>query len=657
MIGNIIRDGKGEIIDDSISVSLFQPSDAVKEITAAVRDDYSVGNTNLHRPFEEFNDRSLIQIMNDNQRIFNAYVPPRDQDPDNSWRAQTVRPLTRNKIISIAAHVTVSILVPDVFAQNDQDDEDKEAANVMKDLIEWTINNSDYEETFLFAVISGLVNPVMILEAEYAEVMQRVKVKLDNGEIAFRQVLDEVLSGFQANVVPPNELLIANFYEYSLQRQRFIIRRRFISYDEARERWGSHKNFEFVRPGVRVFFSDQEGMFYDERDDSLPDEVEEVVYYNRTEDTEIPFVNGIYHGDDNTEANMIKHRDANGNPKYKFAKSGYEPIDEKHFFYYKSSVSKLGPEQEVVDTLWNMIIDGSFLDQMPPISIFGEEEVDSGVIFPGVTNVFSKDTRLEPMQRGSSNSATNALAMVERSMAEGSIDATQAGIPLPKQATAFELSQNQENARIQLGLFGKMIATLVVDYGNLMIDDILNHMTVGQVEEITAGVTRMKFRRFLLPDKTENGRKVTRKIEFTDELFGLEQTEEEKDEASFKIAEEQGGLRSGSRLIKVNPALFRRLKFMLIVVADAMLPKNEFLQKALKLQAYDRMIANPFVDQRAVTEDFLVETFADGDVDKYMKDEGQTLPMGPEGAEEGQIETPPKSALIESLVNNQSTAS
>jgi len=659
VIGNIIRDGKGKIIDETISPSPYQPSKAIIKITSAIRDDYSTAENNLNKPYEEFNDRSLVIIMNDNQRAFNAYIPPRSSNPDESWRANTIRPLTRNKIISIAAHVTASIMVPDVFAQNDQDDEDKEAANVMKDLIEWTINNSDYEESFLFAVISALVNPVVVLKAEFTEVMQQVKIKMANGDMTVKEMVDEVLSGFQTMVVPPDEFLIANVYQYTLQRQRFIIRRKFIEYDEARVTYGEHENFEFVRPGINTFYTDQEGMFYDQRDTSLDSEVEEVTYYNRQEDLEVVFVNGIYMGDDNTEANRMSHRDNMDRPKYPYAKSGYEPIDEKHFFYYKSAVSKLGPDQQLVDTLYNMILDGTFLSIMPPINIFGEEDIDTGVVFPGVTNNFSKSTKVEVMETGKNlNAGFNALGMVEKSMAESSQDQLQAGLSPATGRTAFEISQVQENARIQLGLFGKMIASLVVDFGGLMVDDILNHMTVGQVEEITAGIPRMKFRTFLLPDKTENGRTVSRKIKLTDELFGMElDTDEAKFEASKLTAREQGGLDSGTRLIKVNPALFRKLKFMLTMTADTMLPKNEFLKKALDLEAYDRMITNPLVDAQAVTRDFLVETFADGDVDKYMKQGGQTLGLPAEGSEAAPGAPPAgggTSSLVEGLVGTSS---
>ena len=167
MIGTeIVRDRNGKIMDDTISSSLYQPSDDVKELTGAIRTDYSIGHNNMNRTYEEFDDRSLTLIMNDNQRAFNAYIGGRSQNPDESWRADTVRPLTRDKVITMAAHLTASIMVPGVFAQNKEDEEDKEAAEVMSDLVEWVIRNSDYEESFLFAVIGALVNPVTIMKAE-----------------------------------------------------------------------------------------------------------------------------------------------------------------------------------------------------------------------------------------------------------------------------------------------------------------------------------------------------------------------------------------------------------------------------------------------------------------------------------------------------------
>lgn len=616
MIGTIEVDKKGNPISKP---SLYSPKESVKKLTARVKQDYAIGHRILHDTHREFNNRSLIQVMNDDQRVFNAFVPAKSSNPDDAWRAQTVRPITRNKVISIAAHTTASLLYPNVFAQNEEDNQDKEAANVMRDLIEWVVKNSNYESSLLFGIISSLVNPAVILQADFNEVMQTIREK-KNGKIVTREEIDYVLSGFSTNIIPVDELLITNVYEYEIQRQRALGRRRFIEYDEAKALWGEASNFKFVQPGVRAIHNETDGMFYEQKDDSLGTLVEEFTYYNRREDLQLTFVNGILVSD---EDQPMKHRNYRGHPCYPFAKSGYEPIDERRFFYYKSCVSKLGPDQNLIDTLYNMVIDGSYLSLMPPLAVMGDEEVNSSVMFPGSVTNFNKETRIEPVNTGLNLTAGfNALQLVEKSMSETSQDDIRSGIPGPIGRTAYETARLEQNARIQLGLFGKLVAQMVKDYGYLLMDNILNHLTVAEVEEITAGETRLKWRSFLLADKVDEGNKVTRKIELNPEPFEEIYDDEDEENASFEVMEEEGGLDSDTRIYKVNPTLFRKLNFLLSVEADEMLPKNESFEKAFKLEAYDRMITNPLVDQKAVTRDFLLETFARGESSKYLSEDG-----------------------------------
>lgn len=601
----------GDIKDKNVSD--YQPPVEVRELTMRVRDDYQTGDDILNRPFREFNDKSVIQRMDLDQKAFNSYVDPMSGDPEESWRYNGVRPLTRNKIISIAAHVTAALIYPKVFAQNTNDKEDKAAASVMRDLIEWNIQNSDYELSFLYAVISALTNPAVILQEEFSEVMETIKVKSENG-VSYQEIIDDVFSGFQMHIVPVDEFLITNPYEFHLQRQKSVIRRRFINYSEAEARYGDHENFKYVKPGVRTLYDDESGSFYDQKDDSLEDLCEEVIFYNRTEDLEVPFVNGIYHGDENVDHNMIKHRDQKGRPKYPFAKSGYEPIDEKRFFYYKSAVFKLANEQDVLDRMWRMAMDGTFLDTMPPVIISGDDQVDTGVVFPGQTTGFSKDTKATPLRVANPNSAFNAIQGIEQSASESSQDPSRAGLSQPGSQTAFETARIESNARTQLGLFGKMVAALVKDFGFLMIHDIIRYQTVGEAEEMMSGEIRMKFRSFVLPEQIENGKKVSKSIIFTDEFMGRTPTMQD----SFNLLEEQGGPDADKKLYKVNPHLFSRLSFMITVDPDTLMPRNEAFEKAMNLEAYDRMILDPYTNKQAVSQDFLVETFAKGDSDRYM---------------------------------------
>jgi len=228
----------------------YMPSKEVRDITAAVQYDYMMGSQLLNKPRPEYNDRSVRDEMNINQMSFNSYIPPRSQDPDDDWRAQTVRPLTRNKIISIAAHVTQEVLFPNVFAQNDRDDEDKAAAMVMRDLIEWAIYNSAYVNTFLMAVITALVDPAVIVEARFAEVIRKIKELKEDGTYTLKEVVDDVMSGFQFDVVPANQLLISNIYEPNIQKQRFVIKTKLIDYKEAQMVYGHYENFKYVQPGA-----------------------------------------------------------------------------------------------------------------------------------------------------------------------------------------------------------------------------------------------------------------------------------------------------------------------------------------------------------------------------------------------------------------------
>jgi len=618
VIGDLPVDKDGK---PTLPKSRYEPTEPVRLMTDRVKKDYFIGYTINHKPYAEFNDRDLVTVIGDNQKKFNSYIPPESSDPEESWRWRGVRPITRNKIISLAAHTTASIIFPNVFAQNEADEEDQQAGEIMRDLVKWNIKNSKYEISFLFGVIAALVNPVSYFNIDFIERLQTIKERNENGSITTRDVLDDVLSGIQLYSVPADEMMIGNIYEFELQRQRFLIRRRFIEYDEAMAIHGEHANFEFVQPGIQTIYDNATDTFYDQVDEEMPTMVEEVVYFNRREDTEIPFVNGIYMGDTDVNDNPMRHRDNRGKPYYPYVKFGYEPIDEKKFYFYKSAVDKIAPDQDLIDTMWRMVMDGTFLAVMPPMGISGSaERAPTSIIMPGAVSNLPEGTEFHNLAPKSDlNAGWRALQGIEESIIEGSQAPSRQGIAEKGQKTAFEISKIEENARVQLGIFGKQLKDMVESVGSLMINLIIHFQTIGEAEELTGGETQMKFRTFLLEDEVDEGKNVTKKIKFSEELIGSVYSEEEKEQRERALIDEEGGFDSNTRIYKVNPELFSKLKFKVVVEADSLLPRNEAFEKALKLEAYDRMIQNPFVDQEAVTRDFLVKPLAKSEAEKYMK--------------------------------------
>lgn len=613
--------------DGSISIkemqSSYKPSQAVKILTLQIKQDYEVGYEINHREFAEFNNMSLIDRSNVDQKAFNSYVPPKSLDPDESWRWNGVSDITRAKTLSTAAHLVSGMMYPGTFAQNDEDEEDQMASYVMGELIEWNIKHSSYELTFLYGVIAALVNPVAYIHVDYAEVMQTIKERTADG-ITSKEVIDKMLSGLQIHNVPADEILITNAYEFHIQKQRAIMRRRTPDYDELKAKYGTHENWRYVTPGIKALYNEDDAMFYDQNDDDLTTLGEEVIYYNRREDIEVPFVNGIYFGETDVTANPIKHRDNKNRPKYPYVKFGAEPIDEKSFYFYKSLVARLSNNQEEYDLLRRMMFDGTLMEVMSSMAIVGGETANTDIMFPGTVTNIPKDSKvLAPMAGRNLQAGWQAIGEMKEEMSRSSQEDQLGGKYTGQQKTAFEAAKIEANARINLGIMGRLILQMVSDIGELIVDKIVIHQTIREVSEIVSDGP--KYRNFLLADKTDRGKNVTEKISFDAELMNMKLDKKGKLRESFKVLSKQGGKKGKTKLIRVNPRLFSRLNFLIMVEPESWMPRNKRFEEMISLEKYDRLIASPYTDHEAVTQDFLLKPLAKNKSEKYMLKDKQKI--------------------------------
>lgn len=615
----MILDYWGKPLKTTSTPSAYRPDDTTKDRTSEVLKDFKLALSLRQKTYPEFNDRTLIDYQSDSQRAFNGYKGPSSNDPDESWKANVVRPITRNRIISIAAHVTGAVIYPSIFAQNTQDEEDKDASTVMRDLMEWSGENSTptYVRTFLYAVVAALVNPAVIIRTEFAEVYRKIKEIRDTGWTE-KRVIDEVMSGFQDAIVPVDELYIADFYTHDIQKQGFLIRRRVLDYNVAKAKHGDHADWEHVKAGVQTLFDKESEGWYDQKDSKLSEhQVEEVIYERRHDDLCLYYVNGVLVSDPD-QPNPREDK------KYPYAKTGYELVDEGQFFYYRSLADKMSSDQEVIDRLYELTINGAILDMMPPLAHYGNEEIDKSVIVPGAVNSFSETTKLERINTGgNSNAAQAMLEKVEASASESSQDILQSGQSVGGDQTAYEIGRLEANAKIMLGMFAKMIGFLVQEYGYLRVGDILQYMTIADIGQGSGAQSLLRFQSFLMPDRQVEGKTKTRKIEFT-----YDRAEDDMDESN-KILERED--KDGApQIYKVNPDVFRQLKFKIRVIPEPKPAFSDALDKALRLEAYDRAVSNPLANQEAIFKDFLLGgyDFAKGDTGKYIKEQPDPMQAG-----------------------------
>ena len=595
----LVLDKSGKIDKKKNLISLYFPSEEVRDRIVLIRSDMTQGDVMMSRSRREFNDLTFKERLAIDQMAWSVYQPNDGDalqgDIINSWRSHAVRPIVRNKVFSIAAHVTAHTLFPKIFAFDSESTEQEEAAQVMSDLVEWTVTNtnSSYADAALSAVISALVNPVSIVQTQYVETYRDVKREKQGEGYRMETILDEDLSGFIDEVVPPEQIFIQDFYQRDIQKQGWVIRRRVRPYTIAKTLYEQFSDFDYVKPGVQVIYNDANGQqFYETYDQTQrQDEVEEILYWNKSLDLFLIAINGILLTDPN-----------NANPRedklYPFASFGYEFLRPSgDCFYWKSLAFKTMPDDKIVNTLYPMIIDGSYLAIMPPMINIGGEIIESDVVVPGrVTTFTSPDADLKPLAVQSENlkAGFDALQKVEQDINEDAFSPIQQG-DMPEgggNMPAYNMSKLEANAKILLGPFLDMVGRYVKQMGRLRIGDIKQHLTLPEVTAIEGSANAdLVYKTFVLAG-SKSGKK-TKKIKFALDMPTEPITKAEHLKHSYDVLKEEGGLDAKFSLAKVNPILFRDLKYLCFVGTDVLKPISEEVEAAWNLQTYDRMVQSP----------------------------------------------------------------
>ena len=619
----------GEIEKNKTPLSAYSPPREVVDLTIQVKKDYAEGVRILERPWHELNDRSVIDDENLGKNMFNAFVDTSIKDPNEAWQWRGTRSTARNKGIALHANLTANYLLPLFIAQNENDEIDRDFSEVMGDIVEWMALplNSNYQQSFMQIVFGMLTNPVTFLGAEYCEVYQTIKNKTEQG-YSKKEILDEVLSGFQAPILGSSQVLITNAYERNIQKQRMILKRRFVEKSELEAKYGDHHNWEYLQEGIKSIYSQEDGLFYDVKDDEHPHLVAEETPMYRREDSEFCFINGIYFGEDDVDANPMKHRDNRDAPKYNVVPFGYSRIGD-HFFYYKSGMSCWQWDNQLIDAMYEVGMNNEFLQQNMPIAVTGSDPINSEIIFPkAVVSFEDKDTKITPLlPNRDSSRAFMAASEAERSMTEASVNETISGQLPEASQKAYSVAQAQSNAKKLIGAVGKSLAESLIYYGDLMKDIVLNHITIPQVEELVGGKMKLKYRSFSFENKVSGGKMADKNIIFDESLIGKEMTDKEKKYKSIELLEKSGYPKTKKSLRLVNPEMFAKFKYLTRIDIEEMFTKSQEYMQPLLLSLRREFINDPFIDLEGLDRKVLRSYFQSEGEELIKKQEMLPNPM------------------------------
>lgn len=654
MIGSSITDEKGNPIDATkLSKSAWHPPQDVLKLFQRVQTDYGIAYNLQHRPFDEFDGYSLLQRAKMDQETFGAFVGAQYIPQQKKWRWRGRKNTARNKLIGILAHMISGMLFPLVNAQNEEDESDKTTAKVMRILVEEHLRKAGYQTKFLYIVLSALVNPAIFLEVDYVMAMQTIKEKTASGKINVSQAVDEFLSGLALNIIPVDQILLADFYTGNIQHQPFIIRVNRISWDQARKIYAKQyyvdgkDQFDYVDAGkTRVFLTGNENntLFDIEWTEGDRNYVQVITASYRDEDLEVTFVGGIFMGNysDPYNSNPFAHRrmslikdEWKSVPIYQYAKSGFEPIDPSgRFAYFKSGAFKEYWDDKFQNVMFAYLHDGTAMDVIKPVFISGLTKVDSTVMAPGAVVGTPVGANVTPFNMGPNLvGAMNLVKKNEEDMSESTQDKIMSGATDPN-VTATASIQAQNQARIFLGVFGVMMADLITQIGYLTMDCIIQHTTQGDLDATIPESLSLKYKTILAKGK-EKGKDITNRIVFTDAFMGKEMSKEDIDNYEWKLYH-QGG--QDQVIYHVNPYKFARTMYSFYIdpveITDTAMG-NTAQRKLRAFQMFANPVVSPYVDMKEVVDGFVIEEYGGSNPDRFkMKGNVNAMMgsiMGPDG--------------------------
>lgn len=648
MIGGLVTaDKDGAPLSNTgqkLSVSSYQPTNDIVQLFSRCQSDYQRAYNLQHRTFDEFDGLSLLERTKRDQQTFGAYVGAEYVPKQKQWRWKGRKNTARNKITGLLAQMIAGMLFPMVYAQNQEDEEDKVTAQVMRILVEEHLRKANYQMKFMYMALSALVNPAVFVSVEYLVAMQRIKEKGLNGQVQIVEAIDTLLTGLNLDIIPVDQLMLGDFYIGDIQRQPFLVRVDRISWDQARELYGDHEDFQYVQAGkTRVVLTGNENstLFDIEWTEADQLAVQVLTFYYRAEDVEVPWVGGVFMGNktDVYNTNTFKHRRMSliGDewktiPIYPFAKSGFEPIDPSgRFTYYKSAAFKEYWDDASVNKSYQLLQDGMYLDVIKPILGTGIQKVDSTVVAPGAyITTPNKDATLTPWNMGSNlPMAMQVLEQNKSDMSDSTLSPIMQG-QLGGKQTAFAVNAALTNAKIILGLFSFMVADLIKQVGELTVDVVVMHTTQGELDATLPEALNLKFKTVLVKTK-DKGRDITNKIVFSDAMLGKNYTPQQLKAKSFDLLEKAGGVNTDQRIFEVNPYRFARTVFTMWVDPDQITSSAVGLnrdQKMQDIQMLTQPFVYPFVDQQQLANE-VIEEYGGNDSDKLKKKAGGDATMMP----------------------------
>lgn len=500
--------------DGTIVIEPYQPTDEEQAIISMLWTRWSDVQLQRRQQYRYFNERSLVEYINDSTDRFNGYIEPRE-DPAADWGARVFNNITRQKAISIIAQITSERTKAEFFPQDQHDENDKLATRIIKKLEEHTYYKNRDDELTFFAVVEAVVKGTCIGYESYKRNTRKVKevteYNTETGETKYKEKEIADWDDVYGEIIPLLDFYPGNIWVRDIQKQPYIIWRTVMDYEPFKLEFGKYPNAEFVEPRIGQLWipfddrnkqgprsADTTGQFVTTA--SRSGQVEVIRYFNKWQDTMHIVANGVLLTP-TISPFPWDHKD------YPFWATIFEPFA-TDFFYGKSLPDKLRSNQDVLNDLYRMMLDQTLLSINPPTLVQGIENIRDIRLYPGAQIPVDDVGQSKSMEiPGVQPTHYNMMQMVQDNMRKDSLDDPLSGSS-GSRLTAFEVSVSKESAQRLLAMFLRTLEWGIRSKTELRVKNILQFYRMPLVKDLDDEADELVYRRVVLDDtKLEDGTK------------------------------------------------------------------------------------------------------------------------------------------------------
>lgn len=645
----------GDTVLTTLDLYEYNPSDHEKEVIARVYNRYRSLENIRDRQYRYFNNRNLVDLINDAQKRFNGYVEPRNGP--NDWGAKTIDPLTRNKVIFVLASLAAQRTKVNFYKE---DGDDAIRSKIVKAMHEHSYIDENEEIQTFYEMLSAVVKGTVIGYEGFKAPKQKIKAidsyDPETGEIKWTEKTITLESKVFSEIVPLEDFFPGDLRQRDIQKMPDLVWRTVMPFSMFKVEFKKYANAKYVQKGGDTM---THPFFKDYVQNLEGDEVEVVRYFNKVDDEFHIMANGVLLTQ-YISPMPWKHKEKGMG--YPFWSTIYEPYDEK-WFYGKPLPEKLRSNQDTLDALYRMMLDQTFLSIHKPVLTSAVEDVEDDMLRPGRKIPVTDVNEWKELDISAPNGGQfQMFEIVRRSIEDASASDTVTGLRNDKEKTATQASIEKEGAQTLLSMFKNFLEWGAEQKARLRTENQLQFypLPIG-IEDGKVKYRKIRVDNVPLILQQRNGSIILKFCADKSEITPVEIPNELRARFEDKYGKRFDEvsvtqLSENIEEVKMTPEFIEDFNVGIKVIADSSQKMSEGLQKAMALEFVDRVVTvfPDLVRRDAVARD-LIDIY-DKNPDEYLitspSEQDQALQRSQQvsGGQQGQqVEPGRASDLIERL--------